>query len=119
MKSLRFSLLVLTAVSVHAQVVVNEIMYNPASHDVREEWIELRNVSGTNVNLSGWTVSGGVDFAFPTNTVLPSGGYLVVAAHLPTFNSKFPTVANVVGSWLTITALDVNGRLLTNAMPVL
>lgn len=118
MKFLRFSLLFLTAVSVHAQIVVNEIMYNPASHDAREEWIELRNISGTNVNLSGWTISGGIDFNFP-NTTLAAGQYLVVAAHQPTFATKFPSVANVVGSWLTINVQNVNGRLITNFTPVL
>src|SRR5262245_59015997 len=102
-----------------AQVVVNEIMYHPASHDVREEWLEFLNTSGTNVNLSGWTISGGLDFTFPTNTILGAGKHLVVAAHQPTFASKFPGVTNVVGSWLTISVMNVNGRLLTNATPIL
>ncbi|HKQ37680.1 MAG TPA: lamin tail domain-containing protein, partial [Verrucomicrobiae bacterium] len=119
MKSFRVSLLFLAAISVHAQIVVNEIMYNPASHDVREEWVELLNVSATNVNLSGWTISGGIDFKFPTNTILQSGKYLVVAAHQPTFANKFPLVTNVVGSWVNIGVLNLNGRLLTNFAPVL
>ena len=119
MKCVRLSLLFLTALSLRAQVVVNEIMYHPASHDAREEWVELLNVSSTNVNLSGWTISGGIDFKFPTNTIIAPGKFLVVAADRPTFASKFPTVTNVVGSWLTVTALNVNGRLFTNASPTL
>ncbi|HTD86940.1 MAG TPA: lamin tail domain-containing protein, partial [Candidatus Binatia bacterium] len=118
MKFLRVSLLFLTTVAVHAQIVVNEIMYNPLSHDAREEWVELLNVSATNVNLSGWTISGGIDFTFP-NRILGPGQYLVVAAHQPTFASKFPAVANVVGSWLNIGILSVNGRGITNFAPVL
>src|SRR4026209_2090956 len=119
MKFLRASLLFLTALSVNAQIVVNEIMYNPASHDVREEWVELLNTSATNVNLSGWTISGGIDFKFPTNAILGPGRYLVVAAHQPTFLSKFPNATNVVGSWVTMGVLNLNGRLLTNFVPVL
>jgi lamin tail-like protein/CotH protein len=116
---LHITVLFFAAMSVGAQVVVNEIMYNPGSHDAREEWVELLNTSSTNVNLSGWTISGGIDFAFPTNTTIGAGQYLVVAAHLPTFSSKFPSVVNVVGSWLIITVHDFNGRLLTNSAPVL
>ena len=120
MKFLRVCLLFLTvASSASAQVVINEIMYNPASHDAREEWVELLNTSGTNVNLTGWTISGGIDFAFPSNTVIAAGQYLVVAADRTTFLSRFPAVNNVVGSWLTVSVMNVNGRLLTNATPVL
>src|SRR4026207_2079211 len=118
MKFLRVSLLLLTALSVHAQIVVNEIMYHPVSHSARDEWIELLNTSGTNVDLSGWTISGGIDFAFPTNTILGSGRYLVVAADRPAFLARFPTATNVVGSWLTVSVMNLNGRLLTNATPV-
>src|SRR6266576_1422627 len=60
-------------------VVVNEIMYHPNSTNVLEEWIELHNNGPTNVNLSGWQITRGIAFTFPTNTVLAAGGYLVVA----------------------------------------
>src|SRR5262245_31538287 len=42
----------LAAVSAGAQnIVINEIMYHPASQDVREEFVELLNAGATNVNL--------------------------------------------------------------------
>ena len=100
-------------------IVINEIMYHPASHDVREEFVELFNAGSTNVNLTGWRISGGIDYSFPSNTVLGAGNYLVVAAHLPTFSARYPSVANVIGSWLTFTVTNVNGRLFTNYTPVL
>ncbi len=119
MKFLRLSLLFVTTLSVNAQIVVNEIMYNPASHSAREEWVELLNTSSTNVDLSGWTISGGIDFAFTANTIIGPGRFLVVAADRAAFLARFPTATNVVGSWLTITIKTVNGRSLTNATPVL
>jgi hypothetical protein len=103
----------------HAQIVINEIMYHPASHDSREEYLELLNNAVTNVNLSGWRISGGIAFVFPTNTVLGAGQYLVVAAHAPTFAAKYPGVQNFIGSWLTFIVTNVNGRLFTNSTPVL
>jgi hypothetical protein len=36
------------------QVVVNEIMYHAASERPEDEWIELRNLGATPVNLTGW-----------------------------------------------------------------
>jgi len=100
-------------------IVINEIMYHPPSHDVREEFVELFNAGSTNVNLTGWGISGGIDYSFPSNTVIGAGNYLVVAAHLPTFSARYPGVGNVVGSWLTLTVTNVNGRLFTNYTPVL
>ncbi|HEU0011120.1 MAG TPA: lamin tail domain-containing protein [Verrucomicrobiae bacterium] len=100
-------------------IVINEIMYHPSSQDVREEFVELFNAGSTNVNLTGWRISGGIDYAFPSNAVIGAGNYLVVAAHLPSFSAKYPGVANVVGSWLTFTVTNVNGRLFTNSTPVL
>ncbi len=79
-------------------VVINEIMFNPSGARVTEEYIELFNRGSTAVNLTGWRLNRGVDFTFP-NTNLPAGGYLVVAANVGTFRAKYPSVANVIGSW--------------------
>ena len=100
-------------------VTVNEIMYHPASEDPREEYVELFNSAATNVNLSGWTIAGGIAFAFPSNSVIAPGGYLVVAANTASFSAKYPSVANVVGSWLAAVVTNVNGRLFTNFSPTL
>ena len=79
-------------------VVISEIMYHPASENVLEEYIELFNRGAAAVDLTGWRFSSGVQFTFPNLTIAP-GGYLVVAADLPTFRAKYPTVSNVVGGW--------------------
>src|SRR5437867_4371032 len=46
-------------------VVINEIMYHPASTNVLEEWIELHNSGTTNMNLSGWRITKGLQITFP------------------------------------------------------
>src|SRR3954465_14751644 len=104
----------LAAGSVQASVVINEIMYHPPSHDPREEYIELFNNNGASVDLSGWSISGGIDFVFPPNTILPSGKYLVVYADRAAFGAKSPGVTNIIGDWLTSTIVNVNGRAFTN-----
>lgn len=60
-------------------VVFNEIMYHPATSESSLEWVELHNQMAVNMDLSGWSIEGGIDFKFPEGTVLAGGGYLVVA----------------------------------------
>lgn len=100
-------------------VIINEIMYHPSSQDVREEYVELLNAGAATVDLSGWKITGGIDFAFPSNMTLGAGRLLVVVAHQPTFMNRYPGVTNIVGSWLTITITNINGRSFTNFSPVL
>ena len=84
--------------NLRASVLINEIMYHPASENVLEEYIELFNNGPANVNLSGWRFSKGVEFTFPGVTI-SAHSYLVVAADVATFTSKYPGVTNVVGNW--------------------
>jgi hypothetical protein len=38
-------------------VVINEINWMGSADSANAEWIELRNLSGTEINLSGWTLN--------------------------------------------------------------
>jgi len=81
-------------------VVINEIMYHPPTTNLLEEWFEIYNPGTNAVDLSGWQVTKGVEFTFPTNTVIGVGGYLVVAADRATFTNHYPTVSNFVAGWI-------------------
>lgn len=70
-------------------IVINELMIDPASQERDGEYIELYNNSGAPVNLGGWELDSAVRFTFPLNTMLPAGGYLVVAANLDYFTSTY------------------------------
>ena len=74
-------------------------MYHPPSTNLLEQWVELYNPGTNAVDLTGWQFVNGVHFSFPSNTIMAGGSYLVVAADLATFQTKFPGVANVVASW--------------------
>ncbi|MBN2476320.1 MAG: lamin tail domain-containing protein [Pirellulales bacterium] len=80
------------------QLVITEIMYHPSSQNDLEEYIELHNEGSGPVDLSGWQITDGVDFAFP-NVSIPKDGYLVVAADVAAFSAKYPGVTNVIGGW--------------------
>jgi hypothetical protein len=51
----------------------------PASDD-DTEWVELHNPMVLDLDVSGWTLAGAVDWTFPEGTRIPAGGFLVVAA---------------------------------------
>lgn len=88
----------LESVPLGAGVLVNEIMYHPASEAESDEYIELFNTNSAPVSLVGWSLTGGVNFEFP-NVTIAANGYLVVAANLTAFHARYPGVANAVGGW--------------------
>ena len=43
-------------------VVFNEIMYHPSTNEAALEWVELHNQMAVNMDVSGWSLQGGVQF---------------------------------------------------------
>jgi len=44
-----------------------------------EQWLEIHNRGPGDLNIGSWGFGEGIGFTFPENTILPSGGFLVVA----------------------------------------
>jgi hypothetical protein len=64
-----------------SEVVINELMYHPASGNDDDQYVELHNRSAAAVNLGGWKLAVGIGYLFPTNAVIAPGGHVVVAAN--------------------------------------
>ncbi len=79
-------------------VVINEIHFNGADNTVLNEFVELYNAGVSPVALTGWRLSGGVDYAFPSGTSLEPGAYLLVAESPAVILSKFSKAA--LGPWV-------------------
>lgn len=60
-------------------MVFNEVHYHPAGDDSSLEFVEFYNQFAPDVDISNWRLDGEVTFDFPEGTILPGGGYLVVA----------------------------------------
>jgi len=58
-------------------LVISEIMYHPTNALL--EFVELFNTRGEPEDLSGCKLRGDADYHFPPGTVIPGGGFLVVA----------------------------------------
>uniref|UniRef100_UPI000553978E lamin tail domain-containing protein n=1 Tax=Haloferula sp. BvORR071 TaxID=1396141 RepID=UPI000553978E len=100
-----------------AVVTINEIHYNPlVSQDA--EWIELHNQMAVNVDISGWSLADGITYKIPANTVIPGGGYRLIAK-MPAHASLAgipgvlgPFTGNLSNSGETIDLLNPSGRLM-------
>ncbi len=90
----------LGASSRHGPVVISEIMYHPTNRaDGRNlEFVELFNSNPYYEDISGYRLSGDVDFTFPPNTLLQARSFLVVAASLSDLQAV-SGVANAVGPY--------------------
>ena len=68
------------------KITISEVMYNSSGTD--DEWIEIYNGSGADVDISNWTIGmnasgnseySGDIFTFPNSTTITAGDYITVA----------------------------------------
>ena len=64
------------------------IEYNPASGDQDEEFIELINPNSYDLDLSGWTLEGGVTLILKGGTVIPAGESLYLSPNASAFRAR-------------------------------
>ncbi|MEM7385824.1 MAG: lamin tail domain-containing protein, partial [Verrucomicrobiota bacterium] len=72
-----------------AQVVINEVHYDPEPNIELIEYVELTNAGAEAVDLTGWSFSSGVQFSFNDGTILAPGGFLVLTENLSHFETRF------------------------------
>ena len=96
-----------------ADVIINEIHYDPPVKTELAEFIELYNTGAAPVDLSGWQFTAGIGFTFPAGTSIPAGGYLIVAENPSALNAEFGVVS--LGPWAGLLANDGETITLRNA----
>lgn len=84
-------LLALIGSPVSAAIAINEIDYEPEDKLQPLEFVELLNTGPDSVDLGGWEFTDGIDFVFPSPTVLAPGEYLVIAEDPPALDGEFGT----------------------------
>jgi hypothetical protein len=60
-------------------MVFNEIMYHPAVNEPAYEWIEFHNQLAVDLDVSQWSVRGGIEYTFPNGSVIKGRGFIVLA----------------------------------------
>lgn len=78
------------------ELVITEIMYHPPDEGTVDgqnlEFIELKNTSSRQLDLSGVHFSDGVSFRFPNGTRLEPNQFLVLVSHADSFANKYPNL---------------------------
>lgn len=91
MRACLLSIFVMPVVATADSVVVfNELQYHPA--DDSSEWLELRNQLAVDIDLSGWSLAGGIGYSFAEGTIIPAGACLLVA-------ERPAEVSGALGPW--------------------
>jgi CotH kinase protein/Lamin Tail Domain/Fn3 associated len=110
-----------------ANLVITELMYNPSPATSTEsqagfgdndfEYVELRNISGANVDLTGCKFTTGITFDFsvadPGTLTLPPGGRIVVVANSSGFSTRYGAVPGLRTAGQFTGSLSNDGELIT------
>ncbi len=114
-----------------SRIVVSELMYhapapsaaelaaaaalNPpqAWNDDSFDYIELRNVGAEAVDLAGFQLTAGVDFVFPSPSVVAPGASILVVANVDAFTARYGGGRPIAGEWDANDRLSNGGETLT------
>jgi len=91
---------------------ITEVHYHPAapktaaellaSNDPEDfEFIELQNIGTGTLNIGGVRFVKGIDFTFPSGTLIPAGGYVVLAHNGSAFAARYGSGIPVMGEFPT------------------
>lgn len=86
-----------SAVSIFDSLRITEIMFNPPGGS-DFEYIELRNIAGSPIDLAGTRFINGIGFTFPAMTLAPGEEVLVVGS-LTHFEARYGGGLNVAGQF--------------------
>jgi hypothetical protein len=72
---------------------ITELQYHPLGEegvDEKEfEFIELKNIGVAPLDISGMTFTQGIEYTFPSGTIINSGAYLVLASNDSAFEARY------------------------------
>ncbi|MBN1817965.1 MAG: lamin tail domain-containing protein, partial [Sedimentisphaerales bacterium] len=73
------------------EIHFGSVEYSPASANQDQEYIQLLNPNSFEVDMSGWTIAGGVTYTFQPGTVISANGILYVSPNVSAFRARLTT----------------------------
>lgn len=96
-RTVLISIQLMFAVATEGNISITEILYNPIDGDVLPgsefEFIEIKNVSESPIDLSVASFTDGVEFTFGPNSLIGSGEYWILVANFEAFTARYPGVS--------------------------
>jgi hypothetical protein len=93
----------------NANLVVSEIYYNPSGADESTEWIELMNIAGGTIDLTGVSLTG-ITYTLPAGTLLASGKRLVIVKDQAAFAAAYDTAGLNIAPGVFTSSLSNSGE---------
>jgi len=93
---------------VSAEIIINEVMYNPVGTDEGREWVELYNSGNNTVDLEGWKFYEGDAnhglFLYQGSYSVLAGGYVIIVDDIDEFFEDYPDFNGVIldSSWSSL-----------------
>ena len=81
-------------------LVINEINYNSSEDHESSDWIEIFNPGDMDIDVSGYKLkddNNDHSYNLPDDTIIPSGGYLVISNDLEAFSELYSSQISIVG----------------------
>ncbi len=97
-------------------VIISELMYNPGTGNQNDEFLELYNTTASNIDLSGWAFTAGINMVFDPGTTIAAHDYLIVSPDISrtsltygVVSSKAYAPSNLSNGGETVTLKDGDG----------
>jgi len=92
--------LVISELNYHpAAPTATELAIDPTLNDDDFEWVEIRNIGSSPLDLSGASFTKGIEFEIPLGTVLASGAYAVLVENQSAFELRYGAGLPVIGTY--------------------
>ncbi|NHZ87415.1 MAG: T9SS type A sorting domain-containing protein [Planctomycetia bacterium] len=83
MKNIKYTVLALILLfetSIIAQVVINEVQYDPPGVDTGNEWIEVKNIGAGPITMAGYDINAtsGDYYTFPALFTVPASAFVII-----------------------------------------
>jgi len=83
-----FNITLEAAVATTGDIIINEIMYDPAGNEYWYEWVELYNNDTVPINITGWTL----DDRTISEKIMQLGDYILLSENKTAFESRYGTL---------------------------
>ncbi len=89
-------------------VIINEVNWAGSSASSNDEWLELRNMTASPIDISSWIIknagTSSTDLVIPAGKIIPADGYFLISNYV---KGSVDTVLNVAPDWVT-SSLSLN-----------